>query len=98
MTLPLRLTTEAEQDLRQARSWYLKEAPHKEPSFAVEISATLNRIGERPRMYQVVEQGVRRAVVHRFPFVVFYLVHPELIEVIAVPHQARDPRTWRWRQ
>jgi plasmid stabilization system protein ParE len=35
--------------------------------------------------------------VKRFPYVVYYRVHPDRIEVIAVLHGSRHPRTWRGR-
>lgn len=38
-----------------------------------------------------------RALVHRFPYAIFYRQAAEAIQVIAVTHQARDPRIWRRR-
>lgn len=97
MTLPVRLTSAAAQDLALAERWYLDEAPHVLASFEEEIDRTFSLISERPELYQAVQSTVRRAPVRKFPFSVFYRVLPEWIEVIAVVHQARDPRTWRRR-
>ena len=95
MTLPVRLTSAAVQDL--AERWYLDEAPHVQASFEEEIDRAYSVISERPELYQTVEAVVRRALVRKFPFSVFYRILPEWIEVIAVVHQSRDPRTWRRR-
>ena len=81
MTLPVRLTAAAVQDLTLAERWYLDEAPHVLASFEEEIDRAFLLISERPE----------------FPFSVFYRVLPEWIEVIAVLHQSRDPRTWQRR-
>ena len=97
MTLPVRLTSAAVQDLALAERWYLDEAPHVLASFEVEIDRAFRLISERPELYQTVESTVRRALVRKFPFSVFYRVLPEWIEVIAVVHQSRDPRTWQRR-
>ncbi len=97
MTLPVRLTSAAVQDLALAERWYLDEAPHVLASFEAEIDRAFDRISERPHLYQTLETTVRRALVRKFPFSVFYRVLPEWIEVIAVLHQSRDPRTWRRR-
>ena len=97
MTLPVRLTSAAVQDLALAERWYLEEAPHVLPSFEAELDTTFHLISERPRLYQAVESTVRRALVGKFPFSVFYRILPEWIEVIAVVHQSRDPRTWQRR-
>ena len=97
MTPPVRLTSAAVQDLALAERWYLEEAPHVLASFEEEIDRTFDRISERPHMYRTLQATVRRALVRKFPFSVFYRVLPEWIEVIAVLHQSRDPRTWRRR-
>lgn len=91
VTLPVRLTSDAERDLLLATGWYLREAPHMVTSFEEEIDSSFRRIASQPRMYQVVEANVRRSTVHRFPFSVFYRTLPDRIEVIGVLHQSRDP-------
>ncbi len=95
MTLPVRLTSVALQDLALAERWYLDEAPHVLASFEDEIDRAFYRISERPESHPTVESTVRRALVRKFPFSVFYRILPEWIEVVAVLHQSRDPRTWR---
>ena len=62
MTLPVRLTSAAVQDLALAERWYLDEAPHVLASFEEEIDSTFGLISERPELYQTVESTVRRAV------------------------------------
>ena len=85
------------QDLALAARWYLDEAPHVLESFEQEIDGAFRLSSERPELYQTVESTVRRALVRKFPFSVFYRILPEWIEVIAVVHQSRDPRTWQRR-
>ena len=97
MTLPVRLTSAAVQDLAVAEQWYLDEAPQVLASFEEAVDRAFDRISERPESYPVVEPTVRRALVRKFPFSVFYRVLPGWIEVVAVLHQSRDPRTWRRR-
>ena len=97
MTLPVRLTLAAEQDILLALRWYLAEAPHVLASFEDDIDKSIGRIGDEPEMYQVMETAVRRAPLQRFPFSVFYRIFPEWIEVIGVLHQSRDPQWWRRR-
>ena len=97
MTLPVRLTSAAVRDVTLAQSWYLDEAPQILASFEEELDEALRRISERPESYQTVERSVRRALVRKFPFSVYYRVLAEWIEVIAVVHQSRDPRTWQRR-
>jgi plasmid stabilization system protein ParE len=43
-------------------------------------------------------EDVRRAVVQRFPYVVFYKIEPQQqVEVLAVFHSRRAPKSWQAR-
>ena len=68
VTLPVRLTSAAVQDLALAERWYLDEAPHVLTSFEREVDKAFRLISERPTLYQTVESTVRRALVQKFPF------------------------------
>ena len=54
------------------------------------IDETLRRIVSAPHAYPVVYRKLRRAVVHKFPFAIFY--EPVLNEIIvfAIYHSSRD--------
>ena len=67
VTLPVRLTAAAVQDLTLAERWYLDEAPHLLASFEEEINRAFLLISERPELYQTVESAVRRALLRKFP-------------------------------
>jgi len=97
VTWVVKLTKAAEEDLREARRWYRREAPHVAPDFRDEVRETHQRIGENPWQYPDVHRGVRRALVHRFPYAVFYRLWDEAAQVIAITHQARDPEVWKRR-
>ncbi len=97
MTRPLRLTAEATHDLALAERWYQEAAPQLLASFEGDVASVLRRITERPEMYQEVMPSVRRALLRRFPFSIFYRILPGTIEVLAVLHHSRSPATWRRR-
>jgi len=50
-----------------------------------------------PEMYSVVWQNVRAARLRRFTYVVYYRVHDDRIEVLAVMHGSRDASAWQSR-
>lgn len=50
MTLPVRLTSAAVQDLALAERWYLDEAPHVLASFEAEVDKAFRLISERPEL------------------------------------------------
>jgi hypothetical protein len=61
-------------------------------SFLDEIARIEAHISESPRLYQHVVDDVRRAVLRRFPFGLFYLEEEVRIIVLACLDLRRDPR------
>jgi plasmid stabilization system protein ParE len=59
------------------------------------VDELIERIAARPRSYSAIFRRVRAARVHRFPFVAYYRVHANRIEVLAVLHGSRDPQVWK---
>ena len=91
------LTPEAEADLGDAFAWYEEQVPGLGREFVLTAEEHLVRIGSNPLQYQQVYRGVRRAVMRRFPYAVFYMVEESVAVVLAVQHQARDPEHWKRR-
>ncbi len=85
MTLPIVLTREAEAEFDEAADWYEQRAGLG-ATFTALIRDILNRIGAMPELHAVVHQDVRRAVVKKFPYNIYYRVRADRVEVIAVFH------------
>lgn len=97
MTAEVRLRPEAEQDLLEAALWYEANEPGLGGQFLDRVQATLAAIAGQPTAYTAVHDSVRRALVKRFPFGVFYTIEDDGVVVIAVLHGSRHPRAWRER-
>ena len=91
------LRPEAEQDLSDAAGWYEKQRPGMGHEFLDEVLEIFSVIAEAPHMYQSVHRNTRRALIHRFPFGVYYRVEETTIVVVAILHGSRDPRRWKSR-
>ena len=96
MSLPVVLTPEAQAEFDDAADWYEQQAGLG-ADFTAAVRDVLNRIAAIPRVHQVVYKDIRRAVVRRFPYSVFYRVDPDRVTVIAVFDNRRDPTIWRSR-
>jgi toxin ParE1/3/4 len=97
MNLPLIITPEAEQDLAEAKAWYDRQRAGLGEEFVLCVEEALDRIRRLPKAATEVFPSVRRVVVRRFPYGVFYRIDPDQIAVIAVYHSRRDPRGWQAR-
>lgn len=64
-------------------------------SFLDEIARIERHIATNPRLYQRVDGDVRRAVMRRFPYGLFYVVDGDTVNVLACFHLHRDPKRWQ---
>ncbi len=97
MTLPLIITPEAEEDLAEAKAWYERKRAGLGEEFVLCVEAALDHIRTTPEAATEVYPGVRRVVLRRFPYGVFYRVDSDQIAGLAVYHSSRDPRGWQTR-
>jgi plasmid stabilization system protein ParE len=95
VTVDVRLRPEAEQDLAESARWYEDQRPGLGQEFLDEALTTFAAIAERPLASAAVYGSLRRALLHRFPFGVFYLVDDDGAVVIGVIHGSRHPRRWK---
>lgn len=95
MTLEVRLRPEAEQDLVDAAVWYEERRQGLGREFLDEVLTMLSSIAKIPLMYPNVHRNTRRAVIHRFPFSVYFRMEDTAIVIVAVLHGSRNPRRWR---
>ena len=95
MTLEVRLRPEAEQDLADAAAWYEEQRQGLGHEFLDEMLTMLSSIAETPLMYPDVHRNTRRAVIHRFPFSVYFRIENATIVVVAIMHGSRNPRRWK---
>jgi plasmid stabilization system protein ParE len=87
---------EAENELYDAANWYEARSEGLGIAFLDGVEGLLERIAENPRQFQVVYQDVRRALLRRFPYGVFFRARASgAIKIIAVMHSARSPDRWR---
>lgn len=88
---------EAEQDIREAYSWYETQMSGLGANFLLRIDAALSSVQRNPRQYPLIHQEVRRCLVRRFPYGILFLEEDKRVIVLAVFHAKRDPRSWQER-
>jgi toxin ParE1/3/4 len=98
VTRTLIVRPEAEADLAASRLWYEEQHEGLGARFIAAVDTTFRRIEANAMAFSLVRGKLRRALVRRFPFGVFYVLTERHIVVVAVLHAARDPRLWGKRQ
>ena len=88
---------EAQGDLLEAAEWYESHQPGLGERFIDALGKLIERITAFPLQFPELDEGVRRALLHRFPYAVYFVMANDGIVVIAVLHQRRHPDTWKER-
>jgi plasmid stabilization system protein ParE len=91
-------TEKAEEDLDDAYHWYEEQEPGLGKEVIRCIDAKIANINRHPLHHPVVQnENIRRALVNRFPFSIYFEIEEELITIFAILHQRRSPGYWKSR-
>lgn len=88
---------EVREELDEAYSWYESQKLGLGDEFLDCVDETVNRISQMPESYVIVYGDIRRAVVRRFPYAVYYRIVSSRVIVTAIFHGRRDPKSWQMR-
>jgi plasmid stabilization system protein ParE len=81
----------AELDVAEAQLWYESQQSGLGREFHSEVLRVIDRLAETPLIYQSIYRDVRRAIVHRFPYLIWYRVIGKFVTVVACTHARQDP-------
>lgn len=95
--LPLSVNPQAEDETQKAARWYENESQGLGVAFLELAEQTLTAISENPLRFPLVYRDVRRALLKRFPYGVFFRVRANQIRVLAIMHLSRDTSRWQRR-
>ena len=94
MAFRLKFSTRALREIGEAQEWYEFQSPGLGEEFIAAMELQLKRLEQAPLLYAEVIPNVRRALLPRFPYGLFYAVRGNLIQILAVLHDVRNPSLW----
>ena len=97
MSFRLLLRPEARVDIREALLWYEDQGPGLSDRLDAELNGLFDRIIRSPLQFPEVEQDVRRGLLGKFPYAIYFLLEGDTVFVLAVLHQRRHPDVWKRR-
>ena len=89
---------EAEAELREAAVYFDNESVGLGSHFLNDLQYAINLISFTPEISPVIKKKVRRKLLRKFPYSLFYIVIGSDIRILAVAHQRRRPFYWQYRQ
>ncbi len=95
MSFSIIIRPDAELDIQDAFEWYEAKALGLGSEFIRAVDVCLSAIGRNPLAYPIIHKQVRRALIRRFPYGIFYTVEQDTVFILACFHSKRDPKSWR---
>lgn len=87
----------AQEDIALAATWYERQQFGLGGLLLDELDGLLTRLKINPLQFPIVESEVRRGLIRRFPYGVYFIIDTPHVEVIAVFHLHRKLFTWKSR-
>jgi toxin ParE1/3/4 len=90
-----RFHPEARVELRSIAAWYRERSREAARGFADAITEGARSIREHPEAWPTWRRAdVRRRVLRRYPYSIFYAIEAETIVIVAIAHHKRRPGYW----
>lgn len=88
---------EAETEAREAFRWYLERDATAGAAFLLALDHAIESIAGAPDRFSPHAHGTQRALLRRFPYILYFRRVGAGIQIIAVAHARRRPGYWRKR-
>jgi plasmid stabilization system protein ParE len=96
---PVVFDSEASDELHAAAGWYEERRAGLGDEFMEEVEQAKDRIGRTPQAFPPHPGSeLRKCVLRRFPYTIFFLEQADRVWIAAVAHQKRRPGYWSDRQ
>ena len=94
MSLSVIFRPEAEDDLLKIYQWYESQQAGLGEDFIRILLRKLEVVREHPESFAVIYKNIRRIILSKFPYLVFYTIAESQVIVLAILHAFRDPANW----
>jgi toxin ParE1/3/4 len=90
----LKFSGRAVREVGEAYNWYETQSQGLGSEYEAALELQLRRLEQAPLLYTEILPGIRRTLLPRFPYAAFYTVRNDLVHILAVVHNARNPKRW----
>ncbi len=84
-------------EIGDAARYYEERVAGLGVDFLNEVDEAVRVIVAMPKCWPVLERDVRRYLLRRFPFALYFRIREDYIQILACKHHSRHPDYWRRR-
>ncbi len=92
--MKLKILELASFEIEDAKQYYNLQQDKLGDRFKKDVQKSIDNIVLSPKLYPQVENSMRRCLLHRFPYSIFYDIDNDTVVVLSVAHQRRKPYYW----
>ncbi|MEI9945698.1 MAG: type II toxin-antitoxin system RelE/ParE family toxin [Chitinophagaceae bacterium] len=80
-----------ESEVREILDWYKEKSSSASFNFLSQLNLTEKAIANNPLAYQIVSKlGIRRAILRKFPYKVYFSIDAPIVYILAIIHFTRS--------
>lgn len=83
----------AQLEIAEAYAWYAQSEIAMGAPFMTELERVDGFLSRNPHLYPCLEAEVRRAILSRFPYSLYFVINGDTVNVLSCFHQHRKPLT-----
>ena len=87
------IESSASLEIEEAAKWYEAQQIGLGIEFVLEIDIAITKVQENPKLYFKSYRGIRRALLHKFPYAIYFVINDTKPRILAVLHQASSDAT-----
>jgi plasmid stabilization system protein ParE len=82
----------AKAEFEDAISWYESKREGLGQEFRLAVNSQIERIIDSPAQFARVRKHIRRALLHRFPYSIYFIPNETQVVILAIFHTRRAPQ------
>ncbi len=93
MSFKIVFSDKADSDFNKIAYWYKSIREGLDDEFILCLEIEIEVVKRNPLLFEKIYENVRKTVLHRFPYNLYYIVEEDKIVVLAIAHQKRSRTT-----
>lgn len=89
--MTLKISQIAFLEIEDAKEFYNLQKPTLGDTFKNDVKKTIENIKNFPNLYPNITNDLKRTLLHRFLYSIFYAITDDTILILSVAHQHRKP-------
>jgi len=94
-SLEIEFLKSAKLDIYHAKKWYNLQKYNLGNEFIDELEKVYEHIKFNPNQFPKIKKDIRKAIVGRFPYCIYFVIESNIIRIFAVFHNSRNPIIWK---